>query len=1039
MAPIRRRGPRAGLVSTKLPIYSLNSVGRQSPNRRQQNEAENIDNALVSLERNFEKRPGFEIVPQITAASATAWDLDSKATRLDLYSLAPLVENTDLFYYWYSVNEENSFLVVINYGATGSVEKLFYVFRVYPSGSWEEVTPQNQWDPTDATIPSSYTSGNALSEAVNTYATSAGLTYDNAKSSGVVSLITRNYITYKASSKTAKESLKAVSLGSSIVILNKNVRAGFSSDVAGKLFDFDGLVTTTDDIEGRKLTYYTAAKVARVYDTGEDQTASTPDDILLGWRPGIVLGTAAGGTSTTIILANTASGTNDAYTGLSILLTGGTGASATAVTITAYNGSTKTATVAGWPAGTPNTTTTYQITLKNADFISVDDYLYYDTSKQYLGQKVDDISKIKLPPEVDDWYGNNQTSSDTKARQMLKSLYDSDTPYNGIIDGRGKIYYAVSPYLKATGGYYRVISWNASDGTLYYNPSTLAIQKTSGSGFTAITGSGRPYLQKIRTPDEHSYVDPRRMPQRLSVSILSSNVTTWKMEPIKWTPRTSGDKNTNPGPSIFKTVDRKSLRHVPITSISVFKDRLWLSADDVVFSSQMGEYENLFLDDPTNVVASDPIDIRVSSNNFCEITSMTPFQDHMFINTKANTQFQLSAASSSELSPTNVAVAPVTYYGTAPILDPQFIGTRLYFFDAQRLFLFTGKNNMGYASAVEVSSQAAKYLPKRYRAAATAPSQDTLMFVDDDYMNQIYLYTNKFSGDRVIQNSFYRYILPEEDQIETLKSYENYMYVVSRRKNRATGNTSDYPYSFYLYRNLMINEDVYVPRLDRMFNMKLIPYTQNATNWNAKYDPYTATTTYRIPGFADVTDPSRYFVVLFKGWQTNTEDLSNTAMQPVSVINYKTSSGTEYHEITVIGADYSTAGYYVHIGLKFKMSVELSTLFVRDDNNNIIDGVLNLRSAVFRHYYTGPYDIEVTHRGRTAFTTSFLPTRPEYTQYEDPLPLEIFQKQGQFSTKIMGYADSTKIFITSEYPTPVNITNIEVKGKFKQKYTTINS
>lgn len=1042
---IRRRGPRAGLVSTKIPVYMTNSVGRQSPNRRQPNEAENIDNALVSLERNFEKRPGFEIVPQKTTLTSTDWNIDNTAIRLDLVSLAPLVDTTDLFYYWYSINEENSFLVVVNYNADLPTEKLFYIFRVYPTGVWEDLTPQNQWDATDSTIPTTYTVGNTASEAVEAYRVTNNIAaYSTALNSGVVNKETRAYITYKSGTKTAKESLKAVSLGSSVVILNKNVKAGFSSDVAGKLFDLNGVVTTTDDIKGRKLTYYTAAKVARVYDTGEDTLVSTADDVLLGWRPASVIGkvgtNGAGNTSNVHVhLDTTASDKDDAYNGATITV--GTETK----TIIDYIGADRKAILdpsSPWTT-VPNAGNNYTVTLKGSDYISVDDYGYYLDSKQYLGQRVDDISTIKLPPEIDDWYGNNSkltTTTDTKARDMLRALYDSDTQYNGIIDGRGKIYFAVSPYLTSTSGYYRVVSWNSGDGPLYYNTSTLAISKTQTGGLTSITGSGRPYLQKIRTPDEHSYIDPRRMPQKLSVNITGSNITEWKMEPIDWTARSSGDKRNNPGPSIFKTIDRKALRHVPITSIAVFKDRLWFAADDVVFSSQMGEYENLFLDDPSNIVTTDPIDIRISSNNYCEITSMTPFEEYMFINTKANTQFQLSGASTAEISPSNVAVAPVTYYSTAPILDPQFIGNRLYFFDSQRLFLFTGKNSMGYASAVEVSSQTSGYLPKKYLTAATAPAQDTLLFVDEENPNHIYCYTNKFSGERVIQNSFYRYILPAEDRIETLQCYDNYMYVVSRRKNRLAGPfASDNPYSFYLYRHLMLSEDPYIPRLDRMFKMKIIPSTADVNNWNADYDPYTAITTYRIPGFADVRDPSRYFVVLFKNWYTVTEDLGNVAIQPLSVTNFKSPNGTEYHEIKVIGADYAVADYYVYIGLKFKMNVELSTLFVRDENNNIIDGVLNIRSGVFRHYYTGPFDIEVTHRGRTAFTTSYLPTRPDYTQYEDTLPLEIFQKQGEFSTKIMGYSDSTKIFITSEYPTPVNITNMEFKGKFKQKYTTIDT
>jgi hypothetical protein len=1004
---MRRKGPQAGFNTTKVPVYMTNSVGRQSPNRRQPNEAENIDNALVSLERNFEKRPGFEIVPQKTAANATSWDIGSTATRLDLHTLANVNANHDLWYYWYNINEDNTFLVVVDFSATSSSENLFYIFRVFPTGTWEDLTPTNQ----------------------NTEA--------------VVSSTSREYLTYNPNNKTAKESLKAVSLGSSIVVLNTNVKAGFSSDTAGKLFDLSGTATANDDVQGRKVTYYTASKVIRVYLTGDDALSGTGDDIFLGWRPGYISGaTTQNGSATHIHLAESASPIDDTYNNMVIKVTSKTTGVVQTRTILDYTGSTRQVTISGNSFNPhPNTGDGYLVEITGADYIPAEDYFYSDAAKSYLGQKVNDISDIKLPPEADDWFANNEkltTTTDNKAREMLRLLYDPDTTLNNIIDGRGKIFFMVNPYLNTTSGFYRVVSWNPTDKTFYYDSSKV-IYTTSGSGRTLITSQGRPYLQKVRTPDEHSVIDYRRMPQKIVVSIDASNVTNWKIEPIKWTARTTGDKTTNPGPSIFKTVDRKSLRHPSITGLAVFKDRLWFSADDVIFCSQMGEYENLFLDDPSNIVTTDPIDIRVSSNNYCEITSMTPFEEYMFINTKANIQFQLMTANGQEMSPTNVAIAPVTYYGTAPILDPQFIGSRLYFFDSQRLFLFTGKGTMGYASAAEVSTGAMGYLPKNYRTAATAPSQDTLLFVDDDNRNHIYGYINRFSGDRVIQNSFYRYILAEEESIETLKCYNNYMYVLSKRETAAGSGT----YKYYLYRNYMITEDVYVPRLDRMFKMKIINSDSQPVNYNAKYDPYSAMTTYRIPGHTDITDIEKYFVVLSKGWYNNgsssEEDLSNVAIQPYSVTNKTDDSNNPYTEIVVIGANYAIDGYYVYIGIKYKMNVELSTLFVRDENNNIIDGVLNIRSAIFRHYYTGPYDIEVTHRGRTAFTTSYIPTRPDYTVYEDPLPLEIFQKQGEFVSKIVGYSDSLVIKITSEYPTPVNITNMEFKGKFKQKYTTIDT
>jgi len=72
-------------------------------------------------------------------------------------------------------------------------------------------------------------------------------------------------------------------------------------------------------------------------------------------------GTAQGGsTSTTIVLQNTASVTDDYYNGMSVYITAGTGIGQLRV-ITDYVGSTKTATVAAWDV-TPDITSTYEVT-----------------------------------------------------------------------------------------------------------------------------------------------------------------------------------------------------------------------------------------------------------------------------------------------------------------------------------------------------------------------------------------------------------------------------------------------------------------------------------------------------------------------------------------------------------------------------------------------------------------------------------------------------------------------------------------------------
>jgi hypothetical protein len=911
MAPIKRRGPRGGLVSTRLPVYTLNSVSTQAANKRLPNEAERMDNALVSLERAFEKRPGFEVIPQYTIESLTQWDFTNNNTKFDLFALTALDPSTnDLWYYWHNISEAARFLVVVNFSASSTSVNLFYVYQLLPNGTWKDVTPGSQ----------------------------------TGTSSAVVPVASRQYITYNPNNRSAADSLKAVSIGANIIVLNTNVYAGFSSDTAGKLFTLGGVVTTDDDIVGRPITYW----------------------------------------SSSLIDPKTLSHHSTTYT----------------------NG--------------------YERTTSGSLYIDVTDFKYHisgSTNAEFMGQNVEDITVLKLPPQELEPFANNSklTTSDTKAAQMLRVLYDPSHPFYNAgaasptgVYGRGKIYYFNSPYLDMPSGYYRVINFEKGKaGTVTGVNNTF-------------TGTGSPYLQRVRTPDEHSYIDPRRMPVRMTLTVdATGTASNWSINAMPWTPRLSGTKDTNPGPSVFKT-STGALKHVQIKAISVFKNRLWFAAEDGVFSTQLDNIENLFIEDPTNITDTDPIDIRTSSNTYNEIISLTPFRDFLFVNTKGNTQFQLMAGSANELTPTNVMIKPISYYDTNGKIEPQLIGSQLYFYDAEKLYLFVGENSFGYSSAVEVSSTAAGYLPSNYLCATAIPAKDTLAVVDADNPNNIYLYTARFSGDRVVQSSFYRYILdlPNESQnteVKSLAAFNNYLYAIVYNTGRS---------KYFMYRTKISNEDYDIPRLDALAKIKIIPFTTTATNWNAKYDTATGLTTFRMPSNGYSEQNAR--IILASGWTgTGGEDISYTVFNPAK------GSETTFCELTVTG-NYATADKYIYVGRTYKMHVELSTLFVRDENNNIIDGVLNLRTGVFRHYKTGNYDIEVVHNGRQALVSKFTAPRPDLTSLQDTLPLEPYESQGEFVAKIFGQSDTSSISIVSEYPTPCNITNMEFKGKFKQKYTTLS-
>ena len=126
------------------------------------------------------------------------------------------------------------------------------------------------------------------------------------------------------------------------------------------------------------------------------------------------------------------------------------------------------------------------------------------------------------------------------------------------------------------------------------------------------------------------------------------------------------------------------------------------------------------------------------------------------------------------------------------------------------------------------------------------------------------------------------------------------------------------------------------------------------------------------------------------------------------------------------------------MGIKYLAKVELSETFVRDDKNNIIPGTLNLRYGITRHHNSGIYDIKVTRKGRTTKVSSFHPYVTDESStvssllYGDGLDRDNIEKDGVHKFPLMGFSNDLKVVIESNYHLPMNITNIELTGKFKR-------
>ena len=855
-------------------------VGRQAASKRLPTEAQELINTVVTVERSVEKRPGTRHVPCFEADGltlTTSGDLELPAS------------SEDMFHYWFDLTPSEVYLISIDYKGAGD---LIYVHAM------------------------EHNDGSPTLKKVTTVAGTTEL---------------QDYVRYGSGYTEAAEALSIVSIGPTLLILNKLVATGFSSGSAGKTFGLDGVVTDTDDLLGAPAEYKSAS-------------ATDPEGTALIWVQNRAY---AGGQE----VYRPSDGAGAAvYRAKDVI-------SSSANTSAAYGG------------------TLWQDTGRDIGLIPVKDFIYPDSSKRYLGQSLPDISEINLPPAADDVDAANG------AETMLAALYPDDL---GIGDGgraaagTGKIYYLQNGYGGTEPGYYIVQSASSS-----------------------------PYLKKIRTPDASSLLDATRLPV---VLVPSDSATVWTLSNGSYDERISGDTNSNPGPKAWEDA-----RQRPITAMATFRNRLWYSIGDTVFSSRTNDYSNFFLEDPSLIVDTDPVDVSLSVNKYTPVVSLTPFESYIFVNTGSDVQFALEG-SENQITPYTAALSSESFYSTAAVTEPILMGNQVYFFDDTRLYIYMPSSAITVQRAMEVSKHVPSYLPKNYGSTVVCNSYETLLMVDNDSRQDVYCYTNRYQGDQLLQNAFFRQQYSKS--VSSVNTHEEEMYFLTK------GAANKYTMYVQKFREDLGNH-IWLDDAETLVSEEGV---------NAVYDSSTNNTTVT---FANTVDTDNDVVMV--GYEASPAPFAIPTYERHGTILTarsfdRTTPGSTIVEISGRIED----GLTLYLGKNYMMTIALSPIYQRDDSNNVIDGLLSLRSMHTRHSNTGQYFVTKEIRGRTSVSSTFQPMELDETAGIDPLALENKEVRGECLAKIFGNAAETALFINSDTPNPVNITQIQIKGIFNEKYSSFN-
>ena len=655
-----------------------------------------------------------------------------------------------------------------------------------------------------------------------------------------------------------------------------------------------------------------------------------------------------------------------------------------------------------------------------------------------LGQSVVSFQNVPIPTET------NDTIKVNNAEDTLFSLYEigplsTNATFSSL--GRGKVYECRERFFDFTPGFYRAVK----------EPD-----------------KGNPYYERVRAESQYSVWDENTLP--IVIDFNSANQV-WSLRTPAWQPRQSGDMTNNPGPSPFidGSDSNKRIRR-RITAITTWRNRLWFAVDDTIFSSEFGNFFNLFLTDPGTIVDSDVIDVRSSIDKVSKINNMISFYDFLFINTDNDVQFELQG-SENQITPFTAELSPTTFYSTDPIARPQLLGSQIYFFAPQKVYLYYSTANKNVITqAIETSAHCGGYLPTNYGSITRAPAQDLIAMVDADAPNNLYFYVNKFTGDKIQQNALYRYVFDENLQVDAMESFDNYIYMVATRPY--TDQNGNITRQFFVHRTFLEEADVNQPRLD---NLMLIAPDGEGDDATISYDEDTNKTTFILPMQDPSIDTAVFSANLFRetgnnnvqfqspkisvselspGQRTrviidgNFNDVITTidnqgsindeivTQESQGLINDNFIGDSEDQGFLLAPIDGGSVG--VLFGTKYNMNVELSTQFIRDGEMNVVDGVLNLRTISTRYSDTGIYNIKVQRRGEENFTSITTKRNPFYknvlnnkTTLDQVVPIDV---EGEFIAKVFGDSERMRVFITSDHYTPCNITHIEFKGVFKQTY-----
>lgn len=492
-----------------------------------------------------------------------------------------------------------------------------------------------------------------------------------------------------------------------------------------------------------------------------------------------------------------------------------------------------------------------------------------------------------------------------------------------------------------------------------------------------------PWYSRVPPSAEGNEIEEGSFPIRL---VYDEDAGDFTLDVINWTQRLSGDAITNPGPEFIG---------YPIKDIAVSEDRLWFGAGPYVFASQAGDLYNLWVDDWTNIVDSDPIDLPLAAEDIHTAEFLVPFAKTLVVFTDGGQQFEIK--SNNAFTPKDTNLIPTSQERISNKAYPVKMGQQLYFASDQGDFSYVWEYfyNYDYDSniAVNAALHIERYLPENLDRFEVSENNGILFCSSIDEPSSIYCLFTYWNITQKIQNAWSRWTYDSDFSIYGYKAVGNRLYMVF----------SDGTDIWLEYQPIATPD----AESDANGSLNSRLHMDRKQSLTGVYNSTTKKTTFTLP----FLDADMDTVVLGAGFG-NKKGIQVTA-----------TTGSAGGVTTLeISGNYSA--YTCFVGKSYNMDCELSRVYPKDSQGQTIFGSLQLFYLDMYVRDTTTVDVKVTPPGRSTRTTRFIANRTGSAVFGQTGLAETARKR----VHIRGRGADTQIRLFNDTPFQSEITHIEFMG-----------